>query len=159
MAQSPLRTWNVLQGGSVAPVCVIALGVVLAALSVVRGGNTAGGQVVSIVQCLVIIAIGLFPLVFVARHVSSDETGCFRFETLAKEVVADPETILAVRRLWFWSLIDWPYPRPVLVTTTTRRILVTQWIERSGELRAALLDANPQMKISPRAFTYDPLTN
>lgn len=155
MAQAPSKTWNVLPGGSVAPVCVIALGVLLAALSIVRGRNTAGGEILAIALCLVIVAIGLFPLVFVARHVSSDDTGRFHFETLTKEVVADPETILAVRRLWFWSLTEWPYPRPVLITTTTRRILVTQWIERRTELRAALLDANPQMKIGPRTLSYE----
>ena len=152
MAQFPFKTWNALRGDSVFPLCLIALGVVSAAFSAVRGGTSSGSDVLAIAACLSVATLGFLPLAFVARHVSSDESGCFHFRTLIREVVADPETILSVRRLWF---IEWPYPRPVIVTTTTQRILVTQWIERRPELRAALLAANPQMKIGSQTLTYD----
>ena len=130
----------------------IALGLVSAAFNLVRSGGTAGSHILAVLACLSLSVLGFLPLAFVARQVSSDETGCFHFKTLIREVVADPETILAMRRVWF---IEWRYPRPVLVTTTTQRILVTQWIERRPELRAALLDANPRMKIGPQTLSYD----
>jgi hypothetical protein len=87
----------------------------------------------------------------VARRVSCDEAGQFRFNSLLKEVVAGPGTILSVKRFTF----NWPYRRAVLVTTTTNRFYLSQKFERRSEVRAALLRANPQMKIAAGTLSQE----
>jgi hypothetical protein len=98
---------------------------------------------------LLLVAIAFSPEFFRARRVTCDESGCFHFRSLFRDVAAAPGTIVSIRRFTF----NWPYRRPVLVTTTLNRIYLTQQIERRAELRAALLRANPQMKIGTGTLT------
>ena len=48
---------------------------------------------------LAVVAVGLYPSAFVARHISCDDTGRFRFKTSIREVIAEPGTILSVERI------------------------------------------------------------
>jgi len=152
MAQSPVRTWKIRRGGSVVPFGVVGLGILTVAVNLAIGENTAGEWVFTIAISVAVVAVGLYPFAFVARHISCDETGCFRFRTSIREVIAEPGSIISVER---FKTPEWTHPHPVLVRTSKNRILVTQWIEHKQELREALLNANPQMKIGPRTLSEE----
>jgi hypothetical protein len=96
-----------------------------------------------------LIAAGLVPFTFVAGHISCDESGRFYFKTLVRKVAAERGDIVSAM---YKKRPAWLHSSPVRITTTTQRVWVTQWIDHKAEIRSALLDANPEMKLPSGAF-------
>jgi Na+(H+)/acetate symporter ActP len=149
MNQLPHRTWDRRRSGTVWQLCEIGLGVLVIVVNLWAGGNTAGGWAFVSALSFVLIVAGLFPFIFVAGHISYDANGRFSFKTSTREVAAERGAIVSAM---YKKRPTWLHASPVVITTTGHRIWVTQWIDHKPELRSALLDANPEMKLPAGAF-------
>jgi hypothetical protein len=149
MTQLASRTWDRRRSGLIAPACEIGLGVLLIVVDLLTGGNTESGWVLVSVLSLILIASGLVPFLVVAGHISCDESGRLYFKTLIRTVTAEPGDIVSAM---YKKRPAWLRANPVRVTTARERIWVTQCIDHKAELRSALLDSNPEMKLPNGAF-------